>query len=61
MKNIDNLLESSVQFIEELFNTLKENNLLNDPRVLNWLDKINEISVRAWKHRIYPEAEYASM
>lgn len=47
MKNIDNLLDSSVQFIEELFNTLKENNLLNDPRVLNWLDKINEISVRA--------------
>lgn len=47
MKNIDNLLDSSVQFIEELFNTLKENNLLDDQRVLNWLDKINEISVRA--------------
>lgn len=47
MKNIDNLLDSSVQLIEELFNTLKENNLLNDQRVLNWLDKINEISVRA--------------
>ena len=47
MKNIDNLLDSSVKLVEELFETLKENGLLNDPRVLDWLDKINEISVRA--------------
>lgn len=47
MKNIDNLLDSSVKLIEELFETLKENGLLHDQKVLDWLDKINEISVRA--------------
>lgn len=47
MKDIDKLLDSSLVFIEGVFTFIKENNLLNDQRVLDWLDKINEISVRA--------------
>lgn len=47
MNDVDKLLDSSIVFVEGVFTFLKKNNLLNDPRVLDWLDKINEISVRA--------------
>ena len=38
--------EASIEAIEDIYKELKESNLLNEQFVLDWLDKLNEISVR---------------
>lgn len=38
--------ESSIEAIEAIYKELKDSNLLNEQFVLDWLDKLNEISVR---------------
>ena len=36
----------TIKSIEDLYKLLKEKKLLNEQFVLDWLDKLNEISVR---------------
>lgn len=43
---LEKMLDASIEAIESIYNELKEDNLLNDQRTLDWLDKLNEISVR---------------
>lgn len=43
---LEKALKQSIEVIEELYKQIEEENLLNDQRVLDWLDKLNEISVR---------------
>lgn len=40
------VLESNAQFIDDLYKLIKELGMLNEQCVLDWLDKLNEISVR---------------
>lgn len=39
-------LEHSINQIEELYKYLESRHLLDEQETLNWLDKLNEISVR---------------
>lgn len=43
---LEKALEQSIEVIEEIYKQIEEENLLNDQRVIDWLDKLNEISVR---------------
>lgn len=40
------MTDSSIEAIEAVYKELKDSNLLNEQFVLDWLDKLNEISVR---------------
>lgn len=48
--NIENsireLLEANIEELNKLYKFLELANLLNEQCVLDWLDKLNEISVR---------------
>lgn len=46
MKMLEDLMDESVKLLDEIWTYIKENNLENDQTVLNWLDTINEISIR---------------
>lgn len=41
-----NLCDNSVQLLEIILKIVEENNLQNDQKILDWLDKINSISVK---------------
>lgn len=41
-----NLCDNSVQLLEIILKMVEENNLQNDQKILDWLDKINSISVK---------------
>lgn len=43
---IKELLEANIEELNKLYKFLELANLLNEQYVLDWLDKINEISVR---------------
>lgn len=43
---LEKTLKQSIEVIEDIYKQLEDDNLLNDQRVLDWLDKLNEISVR---------------
>ena len=43
---IKELLEANIEELNKLYKFLELANLLNEQYVLNWLDKINEVSVR---------------
>ncbi|MGM9532185.1 hypothetical protein [Intestinibacter sp.] len=43
---LEEKLEQSIQYIEELYKQMENAELLDDQRVLDWLDKLNEISIR---------------
>lgn len=40
------MIDASIEAIEAIYKELKDSNLLNEQFVLDWLDKLNEISVR---------------
>lgn len=40
------VLESNAQFVDDLYKLIKELGMLNEQCVLDWLDRLNEISVR---------------
>ena len=40
------MVDASIEAIEAVYKELKDSNLLNEQFVLDWLDKLNEISVR---------------
>lgn len=40
------MIDASIKAIEAVYKELKDSNLLNEQFVLDWLDKLNEISVR---------------
>lgn len=40
------MVDVSIEAIEAVYKELKDSNLLNEQFVLDWLDKLNEISVR---------------
>lgn len=40
------MVGASIEAIENIYKELKDSNLLNEQFVLDWLDKLNEISVR---------------
>lgn len=40
------MIDASIEAIENIYKELKDSNLLNEQFVLDWLDKLNEISVR---------------
>lgn len=40
------MTDSSIEAIEAIYKELKDADLLNEQFVLDWLDKLNEISVR---------------
>lgn len=40
------MADASIEAIENIYKELKDSNLLNEQFVLDWLDKLNEISVR---------------
>lgn len=40
------MVDASIEAIENIYKELKDSNLLNEQFVLDWLDKLNEISVR---------------
>lgn len=44
--SIKELLEANIEELNKLYKFLELANLLNEQYVLNWLDKINEVSVR---------------
>lgn len=41
-----NLCDNSIQLLEIILKMIEENNLQNDQKILDWLDKINTISIR---------------
>ena len=41
-----NLCDNSIQLLEIILKIVEENNLQNDQKILDWLDKINSISVK---------------
>lgn len=41
-----NLCNNSIQLLEIILKMIEENNLQNDQKILDWLDKINSISVK---------------
>lgn len=41
-----NLCDNSIQLLEIILKMIEENNLQNDQKILDWLDKINSISVK---------------
>lgn len=43
---IYNLCDNSIQLLEIILKMIEENNLQNDQKILDWLDKINTISVK---------------
>lgn len=43
---IYNLCDNSIQLLEIILKIVEENNLQNDQKILDWLDKINSISVK---------------
>nr|DAK03766.1 MAG TPA: hypothetical protein [Bacteriophage sp.] len=43
---IKELLEANIEELNKLYKFLELANLLNEQYVLDWLDKLNEISVR---------------
>lgn len=43
---IKELLEANIKELDKLYKFLELANLLNEQYVLDWLDKLNEISVR---------------
>lgn len=43
---IYNLCDNSIQLLEIILKMVEENNLQNDQKILDWLDKINSISVK---------------
>lgn len=43
---IKELLEANIEELNKLYKFLELANLLNEQYVLDWLDKINEISIR---------------
>lgn len=43
---IKDLLESNIKYMNKLYELLATLELLNEQYVLDWLDKLNEISVR---------------
>lgn len=43
---IYNLCDNSIQLLEIILKMIEENNLQNDQKILDWLDKINAISIR---------------
>ena len=43
---LEEKLKQSIKYIEDLYKQIENAELLNDQRVLDWLDKLNEISVR---------------
>jgi hypothetical protein len=46
MSMLKDLCDASIVVLEDLWERLKEANELNEQYVLDWLDKINEISIR---------------
>lgn len=46
MKMLEDLMDESVKLLDEIWTYIKENNLENNQKVLDWLDTINEISIR---------------
>lgn len=40
------MVDASIEAIEAIYKELRDSNLLNEQFVLDWLDKLNEISVR---------------
>lgn len=47
MDDLKRQCEDNIKGVEELFNSLERQGLLNEQFVLDWLDKLNEISVKA--------------
>lgn len=43
---IKELLETNIEELDKLYKFLELANLLNEQYVLDWLDRLNEISVR---------------
>lgn len=43
---IKELLEANIEELDKLYKFLELANLLNEQYVLDWLDRLNEISVR---------------
>lgn len=43
---IKELLEANIKELDTLYRFLVQSNLQNEQYVLDWLDKINEISIR---------------
>ena len=46
MKMLEDLMDESIKLLDEIWTYIKENNLENNQKVLDWLDTINEISIR---------------
>lgn len=46
MKMLEDLMDESVKLLDEIWTYIKENDLENNQKVLDWLDTINEISIR---------------
>lgn len=46
MKMLEDLMDESVKLLDEIWTYIKENDLENNQKVLDWLDIINEISIR---------------
>jgi hypothetical protein len=41
-----NMCQMSIQMLDELWNQIEKADMINEQFCLDWLDKINEISVR---------------
>ena len=46
MKMLEDLMDESVKLLDQIWTYIKENDLHNNQKVLDWLDTINEISIR---------------
>ena len=46
MKMLEDLMDESVKLLDEIWTYIKENDFENNQKVLDWLDTINEISIR---------------
>ena len=46
MKMLEDLMDESIKLLDEIWTYIKENDLENNQKVLDWLDTINEISIR---------------
>ena len=46
MKMLEALMDESVKLLDEIWTYIKEHDLENNQKVLDWLHTINEISIR---------------
>ena len=46
MKMLEDLMDESVKLLDEIWTYIKENDLENNQKVLDWLDTKNQKSIR---------------